>query len=184
MRRLLRKDGRVLTDAQALNHMRGVFFVLGEHSEQLLEEAYREHRRLRPIRPPELPLVGEEWRPVVDPRFARRYEVSNKARVKNSKRKTVMRPMPGKRRRVNLYYKDEHGKGRQKPFSVHRLVAAAFHAQAPISSDLEVNHKVGLEPPDANCAINLEIVTHSQNMLHAYAHGLRKPRREKAIRSG
>lgn len=58
--------------------------------------------------------------------------------------------------------------GRQVTLRVHLLVAAAF--MGPTPNGLEVNHIDGVK---ANCATsNLEFVTHSANMKHAYALGL------------
>lgn len=54
--------------------------------------------------------------------------------------------------------------GKQKLCTVHRLVAIAFLQQSP--EKIEVNHKNGIK--DDNNVNNLEWVTPSENMKHAY----------------
>lgn len=58
-----------------------------------------------------------------------------------------------------------------KPYTrtVHRLVAAAFLGE----SDLEVNHKDGNKTN--NRVSNLEYLSKSENIKHAYANGIIKP---------
>ena len=74
-------------------------------------------------------------------------------------------------------YRNEGGycvvrKGK-KALYVHRLVAATFFGQ-PHSPDLQVNHKD--RNRGNNHVDNLEYVTQSQNMKHAYAHIPGQPR--------
>jgi hypothetical protein len=64
-------------------------------------------------------------------------------------------------------YRDGKPENRQ----VHRLVAEAFIG--PREPGLEPNHKDG--DKTNNAPSNLEWLTRSDNMLHAYATGLRKP---------
>ena len=52
----------------------------------------------------------------------------------------------------------------RKPFKLHRLVAM-FHLET-YSEDLQVNHKNGIK--DDNRVENLEMVTNSQNVYHAW----------------
>lgn len=61
--------------------------------------------------------------------------------------------------------------GVTKSFYVHRLVAECFIGDIP--KGLSVNHING-DKSDNNVK-NLEIVTYSQNMIHAYLNGLNKP---------
>lgn len=59
--------------------------------------------------------------------------------------------------------------GTRKTFYVHRLVASAFIGEIP--QGMVVNHKDGNK--FNNCVANLEIVTYSENNLHAHATGLK-----------
>ena len=61
-----------------------------------------------------------------------------------------------------------HKNGVSKTHFVHRLVVETFIGH--IEKGLEVNHKNG--NPKCNEAGNLEIVTHRQNIQHAYDTGL------------
>ncbi len=61
--------------------------------------------------------------------------------------------------------------GVQKFFYVHRLVMAAFVGPCP--NGLQVNHKNGIKTK--NCPENLEYVTVSENVLHAFRTGLKHP---------
>ena len=70
-------------------------------------------------------------------------------------------------RYVSLYLKPLFAKN----YYVHRLVAMAFIGEIP--EGYEVNHKDGNK--SNNHYLNLEIVTSSQNILHAYRTGLAKP---------
>lgn len=54
-------------------------------------------------------------------------------------------------------------------FSVHRLMGMAFFDRDQ-NSKFEVNHKNGIKTDNRLC--NLELVTRSENMLHAFANGL------------
>ena len=56
----------------------------------------------------------------------------------------------------------------QKGFLVHRLILSTFVG----NSDLECNHKNGIKSD--NRLDNLEYCTRSENMLHAFAIGLKK----------
>lgn len=56
--------------------------------------------------------------------------------------------------------------------TVHRIVALAYFGEP---NGLQVNHKNGIKTDNWPC--NLEYVTQSQNILHAYANNLNKPRR-------
>lgn len=64
-----------------------------------------------------------------------------------------------------------HKNGQRKRYFCHRLVAKAFIPN-PLDKP-EVNHKDG--NPLNNNLSNLEWVTSSENKLHAYRTGLRKP---------
>lgn len=66
--------------------------------------------------------------------------------------------------RLRLPYPKAQSKDGRYPFRVHRLVAM-FHLD-DYSENLQVNHKNGIKTD--NRVINLEMVTNSQNALHAW----------------
>lgn len=114
---------------------------------------------------PPTDIPGEEWREV--PGFDGKYIVSNMGRV--------FATGGGSKRRCGLVRPSISGKGylgvalskNSSPVNlkVHRLVAEAF---VPGKSDVhnQVNHIDGNKTN--NCADNLEWVSQSENMLHAY----------------
>ena len=128
--------------------------------------------------------TSEEWRPVVGRELE--YEVSSLGRVRSFDRtvlKTngvtyhvkpkILNPASDRAgyRSVNLSKND-----RSFSCKVHRLVALAFLEKTAS----EVNHKNG--DKSDNRASNLEWVTPKQNVAHAWATGLAKPR--KGARAG
>ena len=113
----------------------------------------------------------EIWKPVVD--FEELYEVSDLGNVKRVK------AAPGGRVGVNLKpWINNHGylylslrkNGRYKTVAVHVLVAAAFIDKRPDKND--VNHIDGVKVN--NVLSNLEYLTRSQNVLHAFEIGLKQ----------
>ena len=66
---------------------------------------------------------------------------------------------------IRLYNKDGF-----KDFKLHRLVAWAFKGLNINDKTVEINHIDG--DKTHNCVDNIEIVTHAQNMLHAFKTGL------------
>ena len=84
--------------------------------------------------------------------------------------------------RRNIGWKNQDGyikigvtlENKRKIWSAHRLVYFLFGKD--YNTALEVNHKDG-DKHNYNID-NLEWVSHSQNMRHAYSTGLRKPKRE------
>jgi len=109
----------------------------------------------------------ERWKPVVD--FEGLYEVSDMGRVRNARTGRMRKLVPGwcaEYLAVQLS-KDNH----ETNFQVHVLVASAFLGPAP--EGLEVNHKDGNKGNPK--LLNLEYLTRSDNLKHAYRTGLRIP---------
>jgi len=110
----------------------------------------------------------EEWRDVVE--YEGIYEVSNLGRVRRVK--------SGCGTRIGRIAKGSASRGYmqvnlsknmiQRRHSIHRLVATAFLGQCPDGK--EVNHKDGIKKH--NAVLNLEYVTRSENIVHAFRNGL------------
>lgn len=117
--------------------------------------------------------MKEEWRDVVG--YKGRYQVSDLGRIKSipfMQRYLLRNGAPANRRtKERLLAQQEINSGYliahlylnnvRKAFLVHRVVAAAF------IGDGEINHKNGVKTD--NRLANLEIVTRTQNHLHAVA---------------
>lgn len=127
--------------------------------------------------------VAEEWRDVVG--FPGMYEVSSMGRVRSFPR-TTRHKHGGPRRMNGRVLKPGLGgagyltvvlarEGRQISRSIHSLVVDAFIG--PVPSGCNINHKSGIKTD--NCLSNLEVVTYSENMSHAYRAGL-APRGERS----
>ncbi len=119
---------------------------------------------------PNEPIQDERWLPVVG--YEGWYDVSNHGHVRRMK--------PGPSTYVGKILKTRDNgpgyvttklckDGREHVYKLHRLVAAAFLGVCPDGK--EVNHKDGIKPN--NTATNLEYVTRSENVLHAFRNGLR-----------
>ena len=109
------------------------------------------------------------------------YEVSDEGDVRNKKRGTLLKPQLTKG--YNRVVLCDHNVCRPK--TVHRLVAEAFHEGN--HDGLQVNHIDGNKLN--NHKDNLEWVSCSENIQHAYDTGLKKPpcpkpRRVKIIETG
>ena len=112
-------------------------------------------------------MVEEIWKDVAG---YSNYEVSNLGNVRNKAThslKTFHKDNDGYLKVTLVSFKN--GKKTHRK-SVHRLVAESFLGEHP---DLQVNHINGAK--DDNRLENLEWVTGSQNVKHAYDSGLRKP---------
>lgn len=116
------------------------------------------------------PLIFEErWELITDlflPNVIERYAISDLGKVINIKTKKIMKPQLDS----NGYYRVNLGTktGQFKFAAVHRLVAMAF---IPTNTfELQVNHIDGNKTN--NNVWNLEWVTRSQNILHAFRIGL------------
>lgn len=120
----------------------------------------------------------EEWRTVILDKgrhnINNKYEVSSFGRVRDTTHNNKIIPIFDSNKknrkgqhwkRVSLYFnKDTYFK-----ISVHRLVALAFLGNPP-EKDSQVNHKDG--NPENNYYGNLEWVTMSENMQHAFDNNL------------
>lgn len=115
----------------------------------------------------------EEWRPVVG--YEGWYEVSNLGRVRRvgaGRGSTVGRILRTRPDRNGYRLVELHRERRRHGENVHRLVAAAFLGPRP--AGMEVNHR---DRDKMNSALaNLEYVTPSENVAHAYRTGV-VPRR-------
>lgn len=98
------------------------------------------------------------------------YEVSDYGRVRN-KKSIILKPTIDN----NGYFRVTlRSNGNQKVSKVHKLVTRAFFGE----SDLEVNHK-DLKKTN-NKLVNLEYVTHKENMAHAIKNGVYWARRHES----
>ena len=126
-----------------------------------------------------------EWRDVVG--YEGLYQVSDGGHVRSLDRvvphaRNVHRHIKGQYIRPSInragYFKVGLSRdGCRDTQMVHRLVAKAFLCQAAVDST-EVNHKSGNKLDNRVC--NLEWVTPSQNMRHAFATGLNHKRESHA----
>lgn len=115
----------------------------------------------------------EVWKPVSG--YEGMYEVSNTGKVRSLDRQTKVGIRRGRELKQTLlpcgylevsFWVGNKGKHKR----VSRLVAAAFCKKENLAN--EVNHKDGNKLN--NNADNLEWVTKSDNMIHAYKMGLQK----------
>lgn len=114
----------------------------------------------------------EQWLPISD--FPK-YEVSNTGRIRNERTGKILKP--GKNPKgysIVCLHKDNA----QHTRKVHRLVADAFCDNSQRAD--QVNHKDG--DKNNNHSSNLEWCTGSDNILHAYSSGLRKPPHTKKVK--
>jgi hypothetical protein len=105
------------------------------------------------------------------------YVISDRGEVRNIQSGKVLKSWIGVGGYVYINPTDGHGKS--MPKRLHRLVAKAF-VQNPYNKP-QVNHKDG--DKTNNCADNLEWVTKSENMNHAYRTGLQRTTRNGKVRS-
>lgn len=109
--------------------------------------------------------VLEEWRPIQN--FESYYEVSNWGRVRNIVTKSLLK---AHKTPAGYYRLQLQVKGKSVNFLVHRLVAVAF-IQNPQNKP-EVNHINSIRTD--NYFQNLEWVTSSENLKHAYDSGFKE----------
>lgn len=110
--------------------------------------------------------MKEEWRTIKD---YPNYSVSNLGRVRNSKTGRILKSSKcgggaeaGKYLHVILY---QGSRASRKSIGIHRLVAKAFIPNP--DNKPEVNHIDG--NGYNNVVSNLEWVTHTENMIHAFS---------------
>ena len=129
---------------------------------------------------PEFQRISEEWRPVIG--FEDSYEVSSFGNIRSIERIVERANNQGdilKKSQPIKQYVTPKGylrlqlsqKGKQKNLMCHRIVAEAFidnPDQKP-----QINHKDG--DKKNNRVTNLEWVTGSENLQHAYDNDLKKP---------
>ena len=92
------------------------------------------------------------------------YEASDEGLIRNATKGNIIKAQINKRGYAVL----EVG---GKTHTVHKLVTEAFFGKRPDGK--QVNHKNGVR--NDNSLFNLEYVTGSENMLHAYRTGLQLP---------
>lgn len=118
--------------------------------------------------------MKEEWRRVLG--YEDFYQVSNKGRVRNQRGK-VLKHIINSRGYCSVSLS---GKKPRRGHMVHRLVGYAFISN-PENKPF-INHKNGIKTD--NRLENLEWVTASENVKHAFANNLMKPNRAMLGRSG
>lgn len=111
--------------------------------------------------------MNEVWKDVVG--YEGYYQVSNLGRVKNVKTQRILRQAKDKGNYciVSLSKQCKH-----KTRTVHSLVAESFIRKTNKKQKLQVNHKDGNK--SNNNVNNLEWITPSENLKHAYENGLKK----------
>lgn len=103
------------------------------------------------------------------------YEASDKGNLrslnyKRTGKKKILKPSVSNDGYLKTMLKNDCGK--YKSWSVHKFVCLAFFGPKP--KRLEINHKDGNKLN--NAISNLEYVTRSENLKHAYNLGLLKPK--------
>jgi len=110
--------------------------------------------------------MSEQWKDI--PEYEGRYQVSDLGQVRGTGGCLAQQPQNSGYLVVHLYLR-----GSRRVRLVHALVAEAFVAGK--FEGAQVNHKNYVKRD--NCAENLEWVTRSQNVRHAYENGHKGPRR-------
>ena len=120
-------------------------------------------------------LMAEEWRPVVG--WETHYAVSSLGRIKRTAPARgvtvgrILRPHPNKIDGYPCLSLWRGGRG--KNVRVYRLVARAFLGPRPPGT--EINHINGRKVDSR--LVNLEYITHAENVQHGYDIGLHRPMR-------
>ena len=108
------------------------------------------------------------WKPIIIDGYVTNYGISDTGEVRNVDRGNILKYSYDRRGYCCVYLTLKDGK--HKRFRVHRLVALAFIPNP--ENKREVNHIDGIKTN--NSISNLEWVSSSENMLHAYRTGLHK----------
>ena len=114
-------------------------------------------------------IPNERWLPVIG--YEGIYDVSNLGFVRRAKpgpSTWIGRKLKGSADDHGYMHVELYNGEDRRAVKVHRLVAAAFIGLCPDGK--EVNHKDGIKAN--NAATNLEYVTRSENVLHAFRNGL------------
>lgn len=132
-------------------------------------------------------ILDEVWKPIIG--YEQYYSVSNRGRVMRTGKAARHGLGRGGGARLNRILKSHidpkdgyvhiqlwvEGKPINK--LVHCLVAEAF--LGPVPDGFEVNHKHGIKTDNRDSEI--EYLTHSENNLHSYRTGLKKPRVDQMV---
>ena len=124
--------------------------------------------------------MDERWLPMVG--FEDCYAISDCGRVMRTKTNDntfagrILKPHTNSSGYLTV---SPHKNGKQRPTLIHRMVMRAFVGPCPEGS--EVNHKDGVKTN--NHADNLEYVTRSENMQHAFDNELQSLRGERNTQS-
>lgn len=117
------------------------------------------------------PLIFEQWKPITElsvPDIKIGYFISNFGRVYSSLSNSFLTPVVT----ANGYYRVflRHNDGSGLYHLLHRIVMIEFHFVSNYE-EMQVNHKDG--DKSFNDDVNLEWVTCSENIIHAYRTGLK-----------
>lgn len=106
-----------------------------------------------------------------------KYEVYSDGYIMNIKTNKMVVFIADKKgyMKSRLYSPLSTNSDKRKPYRLHRLIAKAFLTN--YSEDLQVNHKNGIK--DDNRVENLEMVSNSQNVYHAWNNLDSSARKEK-----
>lgn len=111
----------------------------------------------------------EIWRDALVDGYKGLYQASNHGRVRSTRFDTL-HVMALRFHKDGYLVVDFRLNGKRRTLLVHRLVLSAF-TNVNYDYDMQVNHKDGIK--NNNHRDNLEWVTASENMQHAYDNGLR-----------
>jgi hypothetical protein len=101
------------------------------------------------------------------------YEISTYGRIRNINTQHIMGESLSEKGYVMVTLMTTDTRKKSKTFKLHRLVAHTFIGS--IDNNMTVNHKNG--DKTKNSIYNLEIISFSDNIKHAYTEGLNIPRR-------